>query len=177
MFLTKILPENNLSLGWKEKRKKSFWKEIILSIWAFVLSTNLVLAEPNKTIGIVNFLEWWTAELYKDKNWKFEVRNWNSKKWTDHIYGTTIINGKKYIVCSMWIWYDIEVFLEKDIIIYKEYLVKYGKNRAYKLVKSREQYLENFFKDNPLSDSLNEIDREKRALDWWEVVINKINNK
>lgn len=150
-----------------KKTGLKFSKQVSLAIWAFVLSINLSIAEPNKTIWLVDFIEWGTAELYKDKNWNYGIRNWNSKIWRDFIYGTTIINGKKYIVYSPGIWYNIDVFLESDLEVYKEYLSKYGEKRVYNLVKSMEQYLENYLKDNPNSTL-------EEALKWWEVILKKL---
>jgi len=165
MSLKNLEQKNILNLensGWL-----SFSKKVSLAISSFLLSTSLALAEPNKTISTVNFIEWGSAELYKNDNWKYEIRNGNSENGSDYIYGKTIINGKKYIVYSSWVWYDIEVFLESDSKLYKEYSDKYGFQKAYKLIKAREQYLENFYKDNPSLD-------QKNALNSWELVLNKI---
>lgn len=166
--------DNNISREWK-KRNLDLWKRVSLALWAFVLSTNLALAEPNKTIWVVKFMEWWTAELYKDKNWDYQIRNGNFKNGSDFFYGTTIINGKKYIVYSSGYYHKIEVFLEKDWDLYREYLKKYGQDKAYKFIKAREQYLENFLKDNPLSDFDSETERLEKALEWWDFVLERIN--
>jgi len=169
------LEQENILTNNDNSYRLSFWKKVSLAIWAFVLSTNLALAEPNKTISMVDFMEWWTAELYKDKNWAYGIRNWNSKNGSDFVYGTTIINGKKYIVYSSGYDHEIEVFLETDLDLYKEYLSKYGEKRAYRLIKAREQYLENFLKDNPLSDFDSEAERLEKALEWWDFVLDRIN--
>lgn len=169
------LEQKNILTHWQNREELSFPKKISLALAAFVLSTNLALAEPNKTIWIVNFMEWGTAELYKNNKWKFEIRNWNAENGSDYIYGTTIIDGKKYIVYSAGIEYEIEVFLETDWDLYKEYVTKYGKKRAYKLIKAREQYLTNFMKDNPISKFSNETERIQKALEWWEFVLERIN--
>ncbi|NVP17660.1 hypothetical protein HUU51_02990 [Candidatus Gracilibacteria bacterium] len=158
------LEQKNILTNKESSDRLSFGKKISLAIGAFVLSTNLALAEPNKTISMVDFMEGGTAELYKDKNGAYGIRNGNSKNGSDFIYGTTIINGKKYIVYSSSYDYEIEVFLETDLDLYKEYLSKYGEERAYKLIKAREQYLENFLKDNPLSDFDSEAERLEKAL-------------
>lgn len=169
------LEQKNILTNLQSREEIWFSKKIGLTLAAFVLSTNLALAEPNKTIGLVKFIEWGTAELYKDKNWKFEIKNWNSKNWSEFIYGITIIDGKKYIVYSPWIEYDIEVFLESDWNLYKEYSNKYWIKKASKLLKFREQYLENFLKDNPISNFKTETERLEKSLEWWEFVLERIN--
>jgi len=169
------LEQKDILTNWQNREELSFPKKISLALTAFVLSTNLALAEPNKTIWIVNFIEWGTAELYKDKNWNFEIRNWNAKNGSDFIYGTTIIDGKKYIVYSAWIEYDIDVFLESDWDLYKEYVAKYWIKKASKFLKEREQYLENFLKDNPVSNFKSETERLEKSLEWWEFVLERIN--
>lgn len=168
------LEQENILTNNDNSYRLSFWKKVSLAIWAFVLSTNLALAEPNKTISRVDFIDWWSAELYKDNKWLYQIRNWNSKNGSDFIYGTTIINGKKYIVYSLWYNHDIQVFLESDLEKYREYLTKYGEERAYKLIKAREQYIENFLKDNHTFDTDSDVDISKRASESWELVLKKI---
>ena len=55
------LEQKNILTNWQNREELSFPKKISLALAAFVLSTNLALAEPNKTIWIVNFMEWGTA--------------------------------------------------------------------------------------------------------------------
>lgn len=174
MFLINLEQENILSEP-NKSQWLSFSEKVWLFIWTIVLSTNLALAEPNKTIWTVSFMEGWTAELYKDENWEYQIKNWNSKNWSDHIYGTIIIDGEKYIVYSPWIWYEIEVFLEKDWELYREYYKKYWEKKAYKLVKARENYLSNFLKDNPILKFSSETERLEKALEWWEFILKELN--
>lgn len=171
MSLTQ-LEQKNLS-----SKKGNFWltEKVSMFIWAFVLSTNLALADVVKPISVVNFRQWRTAELFLDKEGKYYIQcNNNSKTWDDFISGTTIINWKKYIVFSPWETTPIEVFLESDLEIYKEYNKKYGEENAFRLVKAREEYLSNYMKDNPVSKFASEEERNKKALESWEFILEKI---
>ncbi|MDD3145620.1 MAG: hypothetical protein PHV23_05965 [Candidatus Gracilibacteria bacterium] len=169
------LEQNNILIQGQNREELSFPKNISLALAAFVLSTNLALAEPNKTIGTVSFMEGGTAELYVDKNGDYQIRNGNSKNGSDFIYGTTIIEGKKYIVTSPGIGNEIEVFLEKDGELYREYYKKYGSKKAYKLIKARENYLKNFLNDNPISKFSSETERLDKAIEGWELVLKELN--
>lgn len=171
------LEQKNILTNWQNKEELSFPKKISLALTAFVLSTNLALAEPNKKIWIVSFTDWSSAELCLDKKWTYYIQNGNSKNWTEYIYWIAILNGKKYIVHSLWIDYDIDVFLEADLDLYKEYIFKYGQEKAYKLIKAREQYLEIFAKDNPTSNFSNESERIQKSLEWWEFLLSKLTKK
>lgn len=161
-------PENsNISSESNEWKWLGFSKKVSLALWAFILSTNLALAEPNKVIWTVSFETWWTAELYIDKNWKYQIRNGNAKNGSDYVYGKSIINGESYIVFSDSIDRELEVFLERDILIYKEYVQRFWEWKAYKLVKKREEFIRNFMISIPNSTL-------EEAFKAWNIVLLKI---
>ena len=119
------LEQKNILTQWQNREELSFPKKISLALAAFFLSTNLVLAEPNKTIWLISFESWGTAELCVNKDWKYFIQNWNAKNGSDYIYGTVIIDGKIYIVYSDSYENDLKLFLKSDIEIYRDYYKKY----------------------------------------------------